>query len=112
MISGCDENSTFKVMMILLTSPKFLLYFIYAPDLPMLFMVQYFIKRQMQIRLPKLYVHLYEKLETPESFWVTKIILSIFLFSFDIQYCARFWDYFLARGSIKSFVELTISLMD
>jgi hypothetical protein len=62
--------------------------------------------------LPKLYHYFYNVLETPEIFWLTKIILSLFLFSFDIPECTRIWDYFLSRGSLKTFIEITISILD
>jgi hypothetical protein len=60
---------------------------------------------------PKLDTHL-KRTETPESFWLTKILLSIFLYVLQIQDCMRLWDYFIARGSIKGYLELICGVCD
>lgn len=60
--------------------------------------------------MPELFDHL-KTSEIPESFWLSKMIFSLFLYVFPIETCLRFWDYIITRGII-GLAELILSVMD
>lgn len=109
MISGCDESSSYSCMLSLLVDPRYLLYFFYCDGLPLFSFLQYMALKLIEQYFPLLTKHLADT-ETPESFWLTKILLSVFLYVFKIQDCIRLWDYFLARGTVKGYLELILGV--
>ena len=50
------------------------------------------------------------KTGVPDSFWVTKMIMTVFLGVCSIDNCLRLWDYFVGRG-LFGLVELSASLV-
>ena len=60
--------------------------------------------------MPDLFDHL-QTSEIPESFWLAKMIFSLFLYVFPIGTCLRLWDYIIARGII-GLAELILAVMD
>ena len=60
--------------------------------------------------MPDLFSHL-NTMEVPESFWLSKMIFSLFLYVFPIESCLRLWDYIITRGII-GLAELILAVMD
>ena len=111
MISGCDESLSFSCMISLICDPRYLLFYFYCEGLPLYQLLQFMVGKLIDKHFPKLSQHLINT-ETPESFWLTKILLSVFLYVFKMEDCMRLWDYFLARGSVKGYLELIMGLLD
>jgi Rab-GTPase-TBC domain len=93
----------------MLIHPKYLLYFIFSDTLPLVHMLSYFTNKLLERLDPQLYNHMVQ-MEVPDSFWVTKMIMTLFLGVCSIENCLRLWDYFIGRG-IFGIVELSASLM-
>lgn len=53
----------------------------------------------------------FESQDIPDSFWLTKWFLTLFLYSFPVQICSRFWDYIITND-IFSIVKLIIPILD
>lgn len=110
LVSGCDESLSFQAFSSLLINPKYLFYFIYCQDFKLLIMLSFYVKTLLIEMNPKLHHHFQEK-EVDESFWLNKMLLSMFLSLFSIKESLRFWDYFIANGFI-GLVELVLSILD
>ncbi|CAD8197053.1 unnamed protein product [Paramecium pentaurelia] len=111
LVSGGDEYYSYQCLITLLSHPKFMLYFNYDSNFQLLGFLEFITQKQLQIHLPQLYKHLYSQLNYPESFWLTKIILTLFLYNFQLQYCLRFWDYIIVEG-IFYLPSLVIKILD
>jgi hypothetical protein len=51
----------------------------------------------MATHLPTLHKHFIE-LKYEHCFWLTKMILTLFLYNFKLELCLRIWDYLIAEG--------------
>lgn len=47
----------------------------------------------------------------PDSFWLTKWFLTLFLYNFPVRICSRLWDY-LITNDIFSLVKLMVPILD
>lgn len=61
-------------------------------------------------KMPKIYLH-FEKTETPSSFWLSKILLSGFVYLFGVRDCVLFWDYIFIRGTVLGYTELILGML-
>lgn len=111
LVSGGDEYYSYQCLVTLLTHPKFMLYFNYDSNFQLLGFLEFITQKLLQLHLPSLYKHLYRQLNYPESFWLTKIILTLFLYNFQLQHCLRFWDYIIVEG-IFYLPSLVIKILD
>lgn len=53
----------------------------------------------------------FESEDIPDSFWMTKWFLTMFLYNFPVKICARFWDYIIAND-IFAMISLFVPIMD
>jgi hypothetical protein len=53
-----------------------------------------------------------EKNHIDDSLWLTKMIMTAFIYNFKIEDCLRIWDYILVRGALKAFPELILAFID
>jgi len=47
--------------------------------------------------MPALYQHFFD-IDLPDTYWMTKWHLSLFLYNFPIKIVRRIWDFFLTEG--------------
>ena len=87
-----------------------MIFFIYAEELPFLIFLESFLSVLLAKYLPNISKH-FKIIELPNSFWITKIILSLFLYSFKLSDGLRFWDYLLATD-IFSILSVTLALLE
>jgi hypothetical protein len=65
----------------------------------------------MKLHVPRVQEHC-TVLQIPDILWITKFLLSMYLYSFSLKDCIPMWDYILTRGTVRSFVEITTSILD
>ncbi|CAD8061342.1 unnamed protein product [Paramecium sonneborni] len=96
----------------IMTNPKFLIYYLYSDEMPLLKLLEYICQQEIKFKLPNLYNHIYNRLEVSNAFWLTKIIMTLFLYNFHINNVCRFWDFILATNIFQisaiicSFLEI------
>lgn len=94
-----------------MVNSNFMLYYVYSDGLPFLLFLEFITKKMMLKHLPVLSKYLYETIDLPNSFWLTKIFLSLFLYQFKVDHCLRFWDLILSSDIFVS-VSLIVSIMN
>lgn len=109
-VSSCDEKMCYGAFINLLLSPKHLLYFLYCPDMPFHHFLAYVTINQVKTFFPKVYETV-KREEIHDSFWISKMIISLFLYIMELNNCVRAWDYIIARGAIRALPELIISVI-
>lgn len=110
MVSGANELETCNMLCVLFNSPFYLLNLLFKNDLPLLFILEEIILVFIKKRFPKLFNHFIQT-DTPNSFWLSKILLSGFVYLFEVRESVLLWDYILIRGTIKGFTELILAMM-
>jgi hypothetical protein len=98
-VSSCDESMCYSSFLSLLLSPKHMLYFLYCPAMPFHDLMAYIILQQVKRYFPKVYETV-KREQIPETFWISKMIISLFLYIMDLNNCVRVWDYIISRGAI------------
>ncbi|CAD8116956.1 unnamed protein product [Paramecium sonneborni] len=111
LVSGGDEYYSFQCLVTLFAHPKFMLYFNYDSKFQLLGFLEFITQKLLLKYQPQLYKHLNSQLKFPESFWLTKIILTLFLYNLQLQYCLRIWDYIIVEG-IFYLPSLIITILD
>lgn len=62
------------------------------------------------MKLPKVYDHFINNNISP-SIWISKILLSGFVYLFDFLDCVLFWDYVLIKGTVLGYTELILAMV-
>ncbi|CAD8213508.1 unnamed protein product [Paramecium octaurelia] len=106
-VSGCDEHKTFQCFMQMLTNEKHLLCFNFCHDMPMHFFFTKLIHHLIRKKFPKLNLK-----NVNDSLWISKMILSLFIYVFKLDDCIRCWDYLMVRGMIRGIPELILGFID
>lgn len=109
MVSGCDEQMAYNCFINLLLNSKYLLYGLYSDGLPLCMLYEDIIMQILKVKNNQVFQHIIS-LNVPNSFWLTKLLMSLFLYVYRLQNCLRIWDYFLARGII-GLLELILGLI-
>jgi hypothetical protein len=109
-VAGGKEKESLVCLLQMLKSPKYFLYFVYVEDLPFLIFLESLIRDLITQHIPKINQHIID-IELPNSFWITKIILSLFLYSFKIGTCLRLWDFLLATN-IFGLISLVMAMIE
>jgi len=81
-----------------MVNPKFLLYYIYSDQIPLVKLLEFMCEEELKSKLPELYHQIYVKLEVKNAFWLTKVIMTLFLYNFHLHTVCRFWDFMLATS--------------
>ncbi|CAK86518.1 unnamed protein product (macronuclear) [Paramecium tetraurelia] len=110
MVSGVQEKETVCVFAELLDSSFYMFNLLFQDDLPLLFIMEEIIMKLIQVRLPKVYDHFIQCNISP-SIWISKILLSGFVYLFDLLDCVLFWDYIFIKGSVLGYTDLIISMV-
>ncbi|EGR29665.1 TBC domain protein [Ichthyophthirius multifiliis] len=109
LVNGGNEQEAFLMFKVLAEDPNFMLMGLYENDFPMLKFLEYCVGKSMKKYLKEVWNHILF-LEIEYSYWLTKWILTLFLYSIPIQCCARLWD-FLISNSIFGICELVVSML-
>ncbi|CAD8125825.1 unnamed protein product [Paramecium sonneborni] len=106
-VSGCDEHKTFQCFMQMLTNEKHLLCFNFCNEMPLHYFFIKLIHYQIGKKFPKLNIR-----KVNDSLWISKMILSLFIYVFKLDDCIRCWDYLMVRGMIRGIPELILGFID
>ncbi|CAD8043145.1 unnamed protein product [Paramecium primaurelia] len=96
----------------IMLNPKFLIYYLFSEEMPLLKLLEYICQQEIKVKIPDLHNHIYIKLEVSNAFWLTKIIMTMFLYNFHLNNVCRFWDFILATNIFQisaiicSFLEI------
>ena len=63
----------------------------------------------MEKRLPKLYSHMM-RLDVSNAFWLTKWLLTLYVYTFPVKICVRICDYLFSTG-VLALVNMIIPVM-
>ncbi|KAL4502978.1 hypothetical protein ABPG72_014207 [Tetrahymena utriculariae] len=110
MINGSQENEAFWMFKVLAEHPDFMLMGLYENDLPLLKFLEFVAKQILQEQCKEL-LNFFEQNDIPDSFWLTKWILTLFLYNFPVKICSRFWDYIITND-IFAIIKLFIPLLN
>lgn len=91
----------------MLINEKHLLCFNFCNDMPLHFFFTRMIHYQIRKKFPKLKLK-----DVSDSFWISKMILSLFIYVFKVDDCIRCWDYLMVRGMIRGIPELILGFID
>lgn len=53
-----------------------------------------------------------KKEQIPDTCWISKMIISLFLYIMDLNNCVRVWDYIISRGVVQALPELMLGMID
>ncbi|CAK66121.1 unnamed protein product (macronuclear) [Paramecium tetraurelia] len=106
-VSGCDEHQVFQAFMQMLINEQHLLCFAFSDDMPLHFFLTNLVHHQIRKKFPKLNLS-----DISDSFWLSKMILSLFTYIFKMEDCIRCWDYLMVRGMIRGIPELILAYID
>ncbi|CAD8203592.1 unnamed protein product [Paramecium pentaurelia] len=106
-VSGCDEHQVFQAFMQMLINEQHLLCFAFSDDMPLHSFLTNLIHQQIKKKFPKLNLQ-----NICDSFWLSKMILSLFTYVFKMEDCIRCWDYLMVRGMIRGIPELILAYID
>lgn len=95
----------------MMVNHKYLLYYIYSDEMPLVKLLEFICINEIKMKIPDLFNHIYIKLEVQNAMWITKLIMTLFLYNFHINNVCRFWDYLLAT-SIFDISDIICSLID
>ncbi|CAD8181441.1 unnamed protein product [Paramecium octaurelia] len=110
MVSGAKEQQTVCVFGELLDSSFYMFNLLFKEDLPLLFIIEEIIMKLMQKQLPKVYNHFMACNISP-SIWVSKILLSGFVYLFDLLDCVLLWDYIFIKGTVLGYTDLILAMV-
>ncbi|EAS04528.2 rab-GTPase-TBC domain protein (macronuclear) [Tetrahymena thermophila SB210] len=110
MINGSKEDEAFWMFKVLAEHPDFMLMGLYENELPLLKFLEFVAKQILKEQCSEL-LDFFEQNDIPDSFWLTKWILTLFLYNFPVKICSRFWDYIITND-IFSIIKLFIPLLN
>ncbi|CAD8176716.1 unnamed protein product [Paramecium pentaurelia] len=110
MVSGVKEQETVCVFAELLDSSFYMFNLLFKDDLPLLFIMEEIIMNLIQVKLPKVYDHFINYNISP-SIWISKILLSGFVYLFDLLDCVLFWDYIFIKGTVLGYTNLIMAMV-
>jgi len=108
-VSGCDEMYAFHTFMQLLLSENHLLFFNYADKMPLHSFLVKLTRQEIKYKFPAFHKRL---TNISDAFWISKMILSLFLYVFKMDDCTRIWDYLMSRGTIRGIPEIIIGFIE
>ncbi|KAL4455494.1 hypothetical protein ABPG74_012646 [Tetrahymena malaccensis] len=110
MINGSKEDEAFWMFKVLAEHPDFMLMGLYENELPLLKFLEFVAKQILKEQCKEL-MDFFEQNDIPDSFWLTKWILTLFLYNFPVKICSRFWDYIITND-IFAIIKLFIPLLN
>lgn len=97
LVSGGDEIDTFWAFLQLVKRSKFLMIGLFTEDMQLLKFMEYLTEQFVKKEMPKFY-NKFKELEVPNSFWMTKWYMTLYLYNFPVNICLRIWDFFISEG--------------
>lgn len=91
----------------MLINEKNLLCFSFCNEMPLHFFMCKLLHYLIRKKFPKLKLK-----HVSDSLWISKMILSLFIYIFKIDDCIRCWDYLMVRGMIRGIPELILGFID
>lgn len=82
----------------MLVNPKYLLYYVYSEKMALVKLLEYICNEELYNNLPELYNKIIIEMDVKNAFWITKIIMTLFLYNFTLTTVCRFWDLILATS--------------
>ncbi|CAD8144486.1 unnamed protein product [Paramecium pentaurelia] len=110
-INNKQTDQSLQLLAQMMVNPKYLLYYIYSDEMPLVKLLEFICINEIKMKIPDLFNHIYLKLEVQNEIWITKLIMTLFLYNFHINNVCRFWDYLLAT-SIFDISDIICSLID
>jgi hypothetical protein len=110
-VSGSDESLSYSTVLSLFLSPKHLLYFLYCENMPLHHFFCCLIHNKVDTYFPDLAANI-TKSKIPDSFWLTKMIMTLFIYNFKIEDSVRAWDYIIVRGALRAIPELLLGFLN
>jgi hypothetical protein len=83
---------------------------LFEPEFPKVTQLALLFTESFKAKLPSLYNH-FKMVELDDHLWLTKWFMTMFSYSFKIDYVVRLWDVIFAT-SIKFMVPLAIGILD
>jgi hypothetical protein len=109
LVSGGDEIEVFWSFITLVRRSKYLMIGLFDREMPLLRFIEYVTEEYLVEKLPRV-INKFRELEVPNSFWMTKWYMTLFLYNFPVNICLRIWDFFLVEG-IFGIVALIVPIM-
>ena len=123
-IIGYSDQDVFWIFIQLAIHPNYLLLGLFEDSFPLSNVYMSIFKRILKRLNPKLYHHLIEKHELPDSIWIFKWFITYYLYSFPIEVCKYIFELvinlrqggiglvYFAIGLINSLEEQLLQLED
>ncbi|CAK85313.1 unnamed protein product (macronuclear) [Paramecium tetraurelia] len=111
-INNKNVTQSLQFLAQMMINPKFLIYYLFSEEIPLLKLLEFICQQEIKFKIPDLHQHIYHKLEVSNAFWLTKIIMTMFLYNFHLNNVCRFWDFILATNIFQistiicSFLEI------
>lgn len=110
-VSAFDEKKIYECLMSLLLSPSHMLYFLYVSPIPLYDILVVIIHNKIHKFFPELSTNL-KKFSIPDSIWISKMIMTLFLYNFELSDSLRVWDYIISRGAIRAIPEIVLGIIE
>lgn len=110
LINGGRELEAFWFFVTLARSHEFMLGGLFEPGFPLLELYLHIFNEMLQKELPHIYDHIKVKNDMPDIVWISKWILTLFLYSLPASQVTRVWDYMISED-IFALIKLSLGLL-
>lgn len=109
LVSGGQEIETFWMFVNLIRNSDFQMSGFYENGFPLLKLYSHMFFKLLEKRNKKLFIHL-KNADLPESVWLTKWLLTGFVYTNPLEIAVRFWDYIVASKSLFSMINISLGV--
>ena len=109
LINGGDELEAFWMFVALARNTDFLMMGFFEKNFPLLDLYIYVFYELLNREMPQLCLHM-KSLAMPDSMWITKWILTVFLYSLPANKVVRIWDYIISE-ELFSVLKVAVGLL-
>lgn len=109
LINGGDELEAFWMFVALARNPDFLMMGFFEANFPLLDFYIHVFYEILNRDMPQLCAHM-KSLAIPDSLWITKWVLTVFLYSLPANKVVRIWDYIMSE-ELLSVLKVALSLL-
>lgn len=82
----------------------------FEKGLPLIHFLEFLCMHRFEKKSTKLFA-IFKKLSIVNSIWITKWILTMFTYTFNLKICARIWDFILLEGVICGILKLIVPII-
>ncbi|EAR86990.2 rab-GTPase-TBC domain protein (macronuclear) [Tetrahymena thermophila SB210] len=97
LVSGGDESSVFDCFISLSFRPEYMLVGLFENGFPLLRFLEYVFEDLFKTHLNELYLHFKDQ-EIVNTIWLTKWLMTLYLYSFPLSKCIRIMDYVISTN--------------